>query len=95
MVMIARILSFLAFLSLAACASWPDVPVTDTAEAADWPALLPIDEIGSPPVDPDRETANDALLERAADLRARAAMLRRPVPDDDAMERLRQSLGRQ
>ena len=82
-----------AFLLLTACA-WPDIPNTDTADAADWPVLQPFDLIGAPSVDPEREAANEEIQTRADDLRTRAETLRQPLTDDDAMERLRQSLAR-
>lgn len=84
------LLTFL--LLLAACADWPDVPASETAEATDWPVLLPLDEIGAGPDDPERDASNEALLRRAEGLRNRAAVLRQPIEDDDAMERLRRSL---
>ena len=82
----------LAFAFLTSCVDWPDIPASSDADAADWPSLLPVDEIGAPPETEDREQAIETLQNRAATLRARAEVLRRPVGDDEAMERLRQSL---
>lgn len=86
--------SILLMLMLSACVEWPDVPASQSAEDTSWPRLLPLDEIGAAPEDPDRDASNEALLRRAENLRNRAGILRRPVQDDDAMERLRQSLNR-
>ena len=79
---------------LVACVSWPDVPTTQSTETAAYPTLLPLEQIGQPSSDLEREAATEEILARANGLRARANVLRRPVPDDDAMERLRQSLER-
>ena len=84
----------LAFIGLAACADWPDVPAPDGAEAArGWPALLPISELltrAGPDAGPDEQTED--LAARAEALRRRAALLRTPVADDDAFEALRSRL---
>lgn len=81
------------FLTLAACADWPDAggpPMSRSSD--DWPALLPLDgliETGEV-----REAENrdaEALRSRAAALRARAAILRGDASD---MEDLRARLTR-
>ena len=83
-----------AILFLSGCVDWPDVPVSPTADAADWPELLPLDEIGAPPTVTDNDAAIETLENRAEALRARAQVLRQPVEDDAAMERLRRLLDR-
>ena len=79
-------------LVLASCISWPDIPESASVASSEWPSLAPLDEIGEDPVDLDREMATERLIARSERLRARADLLRRPVADDDAMERLRQSI---
>lgn len=79
---------------LVACSTWPDIPSSAASETGPWPELQPFGQIGQPSADPERDAANQDVEARAASLRARANVLRRPVPDDDAMERLRQSLAR-
>ena len=54
--------------------------------------LLPIESVIPAEPESDEGAAQAALLERAERLQGKADVLRRPVPDDDAMERLRQSL---
>ncbi len=79
-------------LLLSACGGWPDAggpPIT--RDARPWPALLPLEQVlDAAPIadDPD----SDRLAARAANLRARAAILRRDASDVDAMEALRARL---
>ena len=81
-------------LLLTACGSWPDAggpPLT--RDDRPWPALLPLDDVlGAVPVADDPDA--DRLAARAANLRARAAILRRDASDIDAMEALRARLAR-
>jgi hypothetical protein len=76
---------------LAACGDWPDLgEAVPRADAGGWPMLIPLSDLPQPPessTDPDAEARR--LLARAASLRARAALLRTPVPDDAAFESLR------
>lgn len=77
---------------LVGCGPWPNVPESGNGSSDEWPVLLPIESVI--PVEPksDEAAAQAVLLERAERLQNKANVLRRPVPDDDAMERLRQSL---
>lgn len=74
-------------LSLAACAPWPDLGEAEPrGPARDWPALLPLETVltGTAPALADEATGND-LADRAAALRARAAILRGDASDLDAL----------
>ena len=74
-------------MSLAGCSAWPDVGGPTLArEAPDWPALRPLDDVlsGAPPPQANDETAQ-ALADRAAGLRYRAAILRGNASDLEAM----------
>ena len=65
-------------LCLAACGTWPDVdgPVQDRGEKG-WPTLLPLDDVlGGAPEPRLSEADPEALLSRAAALRARAQVMR-------------------
>lgn len=76
-------------LLLAACADWPDAGGPPMARSAqDWPELLPLDALlRTSQVPPASEDENDALLQRAAALRNRAAILRGSANDMDALRR--------
>ncbi|QYX58143.1 hypothetical protein K1T73_07205 [Roseovarius sp. SCSIO 43702] len=83
-------------LSLAACTQFPEVDasISDTARAADYPALVPLDTLkarmDAPSLDP--ASARD-LDTRAARLKARAAALqRRSVIDPATRERMRRGV---
>ena len=69
-------------------------PAEGAARQTAWPTLLPLDAIGGSPVLEDPDKVRDALLARAGNLRARAAILRAPASNDAEMERLRQRLVR-
>lgn len=81
-------------LGLAACGEWPDVPSPTGAEVTGtWPVLQPLSELVAPPDNSqEEEAASEALLERAEALQRRAAILRTPVPDEDAFDALRDRL---
>jgi len=75
---------------LSACTEFPEV---DTALAkgdpkAEFPALLPFEQLLSADDPRLTETDDEALLARAADLKARADALRRPVIDEQTRERM-------
>ena len=79
---------------LASCSEWPDLPAPEASKTDEWPVLLPLDTLLSNLERGDEETAQAELIERAERLQDRADALRRPLPDEAAMERLRQSLSR-
>jgi hypothetical protein len=86
---------FAIFLSVAACADFPDLDntVSAGARAADFPTLAPIDSlIGNQPPPRLTETDVEALSDRIARLRARASALRRPVIDRITRARLQRAL---
>jgi hypothetical protein len=81
------------FALLAGCAQFPvlDEAVPEHAEAADFPALIPIEQImdGALVDATAGQTESDRLTARAARLRARAARLRNTAvgsAQDDATE---------
>jgi hypothetical protein len=86
--------TILALVILCSCGPWPDTSGVPLArQDQPWPQLLPLDPIldpAGPPPTSDAEAR--ALSARAAALRMRAAVLRRPVEDDAAMEALRARL---
>lgn len=92
-----RTFAVIALICATSCSDWPDVDTPElSGSSADWPELVPISEL---PTDVASNTnsendANDSLSARAAALRARAAILRRPVPDSDAFEQMRGRLAR-
>ena len=86
----------LAAITLAACTQFPELEHTQTAEldAAEYPALVPIDpilaRIEAPTTDPlETEASFDARL---AGLRARADRLRRTGLTQEEKQRLEQGL---
>ncbi len=82
-------------LLLASCADWPDVDAPRPSRAVvDWPELIPLSDLPTAGGTREEDDANRALMARAEALRARAALLRRPVPDSAAFERLRARLAR-
>lgn len=83
-------------LGLAACGDWPNVPGTAGNRSEGWPALAPLSDVerglATVPGAPEEEATR--LAARADALRRRAAILRAPVPDQDAFEALRARLRR-
>lgn len=67
--------------ALSGCGEFPDPggPGSQTARAAPWPTLAPVQELlATVPGDAEAaDAASRALMARAANLRARAAVLRR------------------
>ena len=91
-------LSALAFaVALAACATFPelDAVISDGARKADYPTLIPVDGIlvrrASGQI---TEQTDDILRARAANLQARANLLRGIVVDDETRRRLSARLER-
>jgi hypothetical protein len=83
---VALILSFL----VTACAEFPEVDAALAAgePAADYPALLPFEELLPNPESVLTEADDDLLLARAGDLRNRADGLRGPVIDPGTRDRM-------
>lgn len=81
-------------LALAACSDWPEVDVSGRTDAdLAWPSLRPLDDSTSSATLPaDNATAFDTLQARSDQLRARAALLRTPVPDQASFDHLRARL---
>ncbi len=83
-------------LVLAACTQFPqlDETIDPSAEAADFPELVPLEPIlAGLEVDPDRhQRTEDALTARADALRARAARLQQDVVDADTRDRMRRGV---
>ena len=85
--------ALIASLSLGACSDWPDTGLqSDAARNAPWPRLVPISDVLAVPADRIAEGDTEALVARAAALRARADILRQPVAGDAAFEAMRQRL---
>lgn len=86
-----RIVAPIAFCILTACGDWPEVPGSVAqGRSGSWPALVPLtDVIGLPTEGATGQDEAGRLDARADALRARAAVLRAPVPDSDAFEALR------
>jgi len=79
---------------LTACGDWPEVPNVAASNAKGaWPTLTPVSGFPSVATD-DHDTQTQSLLARARALRARAALLRRPVDNQDDLERLRRLISR-
>lgn len=81
---------------LAGCGPWPETGGPPLSQSrGNWPELRPISELVRPQAVPTarQEDAED-LLARAEALRARARLMRRPVPNSDALEALRTRLAR-
>ena len=82
-----RLIAFLCFAVLTACADWPDAggpPMPRSAK--DWPVLLPLDDlIETGEVETASETETNDLRARAAALRNRAAILRGSASDMEAL----------
>ncbi|MEL6169283.1 MAG: hypothetical protein AAFR35_11365 [Pseudomonadota bacterium] len=93
MIRSAILLLFLATLN--ACGTQPDLgdaPSNAAAERAPFPRIAPLDSVLEPDLAAatDREDlANLSLEARAERLRARAAILRQPLTDDAALDRVR------
>ena len=80
-------------LGVAACGDWPDVPDTATGgPIGPWPSLQPIG--GSQELVQVSDPSFDVIENRAARLRARASVLRTPVPDQASFDRLRAQIAR-
>ncbi len=80
---------------LSACGSWPELDAPLRNDPGAWPVLLPLDDVsGLSDNDGSAQSEAQRLASRAAALRARAAVMRRPVSDGDAMEALRARLAR-
>lgn len=80
---------------LTGCGSWPEVDTPVGAHSGAWPKLLPINEVSAlSGNEGDAQAQAQSLSQRAAALRARAAVMRRAVPDNAAMEALRARLAR-
>ena len=83
--------------ALSACADWPDLDhaVSPEARRSDYPVLVPLNEVldrrGLARSD---ATDGEILAARAANLRARAALLRGVSVDDDTRLRLTPRLRR-
>lgn len=78
--------------SVAACASAPDFPAGDAANAP-FPQIVPVSEIQAQVATMPGEDGIDALAARAADLRARADKLRgTPVVDDETEGQMQDAL---
>ncbi|GHE93665.1 hypothetical protein GCM10016455_12310 [Aliiroseovarius zhejiangensis] len=71
--------------TVAACASAPDFPAGDAANAP-FPKIVPISEIQAQVVVPPGDEGIAELAARAADLRARADALRGTTVVDEATE---------
>ena len=84
------------FLALGACTQFPELDETvgPEAEAADYPALVPLEPIlAEAAAAPERNAqTEDALEARTAALRARAAGLRQGVVDDETQERMKRGV---
>lgn len=86
------ILAVLLPCAVAACASAPDFPAGDAANAP-FPQIIPISEIQAEVTTTPDEDGIDALAARAADLRARADKLRgTPVVDDATEDEMQDAL---
>ena len=94
--MFRAILISILFAFLAACVEMPDVDVPRrTAGTGAYPTLVALDMLGRPLSAAEQKAADEAAMAvqaRTAALNARAAILRGPVPDNAALERLRARL---
>lgn len=82
---------------LAGCSDFPqlDDVISSSARSADYPALLPIDQLLGGANDTQITDANLANLKgRVAGLQARAARLRRPVIDARTRAKMRAAINR-
>ena len=84
------ILMSCAFL-IASCGSWPQLDTPSASRDATWPVLLPLDQIT---VGSTAQSEAQRLSARAANLRARARIMRQTVADQEAFEALRARLAR-
>ena len=81
-------------LALAGCVDWPDVDdAAGDVSSAEWPVLQPLGALQTTTITPE-DAGFDAIVERAARLRARASVLRAPVTDQASFDRLRDRLSR-
>lgn len=74
---------------LSACSDWPDIGPARVSQDAPWPRLLPLDAFLDAPEQRIEDGDAERLAARAAALRSRAAVLRRPAGDDAAFEAIR------
>ncbi len=86
-------------LVLAACSDFPELDgvISPEARAADYPALIPIDQalLAGFAGQPDSQAEIDWLIARAAALRRRArALARRPVIDNRSRRQMASALER-
>lgn len=86
---------FVICLCLTGCTDWPDASGTapPLRESGSWPSLVPTSELFES-LPQARDDEAETLAARAAALRGRAAILRRPVTNSDQMEALRTRLAR-
>ena len=85
---------FYSLLLLSACVEWPDVDAPRTSRGnAGWPELQPSSTLSATTGDAE-ELASAALQARAAALRRRAILMRKPVTNETDFERLRTALAR-
>lgn len=88
---------FLCASLMAGCSEFPalDNAVSASARHADYPGLLPLDQVAADSAGAEAtQAAIKGLAGRAAALRARAARLRGPVIDDTTRARLQAALAR-
>lgn len=87
----------LALALFTACSPAPQIgqPLSNTARAADYPAILPLDGLlAQQNAAPDIPTLTAPLSGRAAALRARAASLRATIVDAETRTRMQDALAR-
>jgi hypothetical protein len=76
------------------CGAWPDIEPSSQTQNGTWPTLLPLDQVaGARQASPTQAEAQ-RLAARAANLRARAQIMRQTVADQEAFEALRARLAR-
>ena len=82
---------------LAGCSDFPelDAAITPTARNAEYPSLMPIDQLVADAQDVQiTEQTVTTLKGRAGSLRARAARLRGPIIDSATRARMRAAIAR-
>lgn len=85
-----RLMVLAALATAAGCSQFPEVDAFAASQATGpAPALLPLDQVLAADAAPARAAdAGEALAARAALLKARAALMRGPVPDPATRDRL-------